>query len=69
MKKNIQSYSKLGIKVLFLKNEANAHKNKQLIDDMPIGKFKFTSLIIPDRKIKPKPNISGFFKTQKKINM
>ncbi|SVC03425.1 uncharacterized protein METZ01_LOCUS256279 [marine metagenome] len=36
---------------------------------MPIGKFKLTSLINPDKKIKPKPNISGFFKTQKKINM
>ena len=47
MKNKIQSIKRLGNIVLVLMNAAIAHNIKKFKDDIPIGKFCTTSLIMP----------------------
>ena len=64
IKKNAQSYKRFGTNVLVLIKAAITHNKRKFIDEIPIGKFCTTSLIIPAKKINPKPIASGFFKAQ-----
>ena len=44
---------RFGNKVLVLTNAAIEQSNKKFIDEIPIGKFCTTSLIIPAKKTSP----------------
>ena len=53
IKKNIQSFVKLGLNVIFLRYAANPHINKKIKLLIPSGIPKTTSLNNPATKINP----------------